>query len=180
MNRLAAMHDWPLFTTRACTAVATARSRSALGITMKGSLPPSSRTAFFRFRPASAAIARPAASLPVTVTAATRESAIRRGTTPEPTSSVWKTPPGAPARRNRSSSASAPCGTFDACLSSATLPAASAGAAKRITCQKGKFQGITASTTPSGWYSTRDRSCAAAVAASSTGSGARKRALLSA
>jgi hypothetical protein len=30
------------------------------------------------------------------------------------------------------------------------LPATSAGAAKRITCQKGKFQGITARTAPSG------------------------------
>ncbi len=44
----------------------------------------------------------------------------------------------------------ADCGTFEACLRSPTLPAISAGAAKRKTCQNGKFQGITASTQPSG------------------------------
>ena len=50
--------------------------------------------------------------------------------------------------------ASAHCGTLEACLSSPTLPAISAGAAKRKTCQNGKFHGIIASTTPSGWYAT--------------------------
>ncbi len=49
-----------------------------------------------------------------------------------------------------SSIASADCGTFDACLSSPALPAISAGAAKRNTCQNGKFQGMTARIGPSG------------------------------
>ena len=44
--------------------------------------------------------------------------------------------------------ASAHCGTLEACFSSPTLPAMSAGAAKRKTCQNGKFHGITASTGP--------------------------------
>ena len=52
--------------------------------------------------------------------------------------------------RKASSIASEHCGTLEACLSTAVLPAMSAGAAKRNTCQKGKFQGIIASTTPSG------------------------------
>ena len=51
-------------------AVATAASRSALGITMNGSLPPSSSTDFLRFLPAALATDRPAPSLPVSVTAA--------------------------------------------------------------------------------------------------------------
>ena len=76
MKRLAAMHDWPLLTMRALTAVATARGRSALGSTMNGSLPPSSSTLFLRCLPAVAAMSRPAPSLPVTVTAATRSSAM--------------------------------------------------------------------------------------------------------
>ena len=42
-------------------------------------------------------------------------------------------------------------GTLDACLSSPTLPAMSAGAANRMTCHSGKFHGITANTGPSGW-----------------------------
>lgn len=57
---------------------------------------------------------------------------------------------GNPALVNRSSMYRAVCGTFDACLSRPVLPAMRAGAAKRMTCQSGKFHGITASTTPSG------------------------------
>ena len=51
--------------------------------------------------------------------------------------------------------ASAQRGTFVACLSTAPLPAISAGAAKRNTCQNGKFQGMIASTTPSGSKATK-------------------------
>ncbi len=58
---------------------------------------------------------------------------------------------GKPASRKTSSMASAQPVTLLACLSTPTLPAISAGAAKRNTCQNGKFHGITASTTPSGW-----------------------------
>ncbi len=93
---------------------------------------------------------RPAASLPVSVTATTRSSAMSPATSPEPTSRVEKTPSANPARRNTSSSKSAARGTFDACLSNPTLPAMSVGAAKRTTCQSGKFQGMTARTGPSG------------------------------
>ena len=52
------------------------------------------------------------------------------------------------------SSARAHCGTLGAGLSRATLPARSAGAAKRTTCQSGKFQGMMASTTSSGAWRT--------------------------
>ena len=151
MKRLAAMHDCPLLTTRALTAVSIAADMSALGITMNGSLPPSSRTVFLICRPAAAAMWRPACSLPVSDTAATRGSSRTRCTWPGGISRVWKAPSGKPARRMMSSIASAHCGTFDACLSSTTLPAISAGAARRKTCQNGKFQGITARIGPSGW-----------------------------
>ena len=79
-------------------------------------------------------------------------------------------PRGNPASRKTSSMASAHCGTFDACLSSPTLPAISAGAAKRNTCQNGKFQGMTARTGPIGRNRTNDR-----VAEAFTSSSARKR-----
>ena len=151
MKRLAAMQDWPLLIVLALTAVATAASRSAEGITTKGSLPPSSSTAFLISAPAARPTATPAPSLPVKVTAATRPSAISPATASGPTSRASKQPSGNSARRKISSIASAHCGTFEACFSRPTLPAISAGAAKRNTCQKGKFQGITASTTPSGW-----------------------------
>src|SRR5690625_3450941 len=43
-------------------------------------------------------------------------------------------------------------GTLDACFRRLVFPAMVAGAAKRRTCQKGKFQGITARITPRGLY----------------------------
>ena len=100
--------------------------------------------------PAVRATATPAASLPVSVAAATRSSRSTASTLPLPISRVWNTSSGKPASRNSSSMNSAVCGTLLACLSSPTLPAASAGAANRIACQSGKFHGMIASTTPIG------------------------------
>ena len=118
MKRLAAMHDWPLLIVRALTAVRTAASRSALGITMNGSLPPSSSTRLLDLLARGARRrALPAPVLPVSVTAATRGSSMTRFTWSVSISSVWKQPSGKPARRKMSSMASAHCGTFDACLS---------------------------------------------------------------
>ncbi len=151
MKRLAAMHDWPLFCTRALTAVCTVASRSAEGSTMNGSEPPSSRTLFFSACPAVAATDMPALSLPVRVTAATRGSSMIAATSLLSTKRLLKAPSGRPARRNRSSMRSAVCGTLEACLSSPTLPTMRAGAAKRTTCHSGKFQGMMARTTPIGW-----------------------------
>ncbi len=150
MNRLAAMQDWPAFCARAVTATSAARSRSAEGITTNGSLPPSSSTVFLIISPHVEATARPAGSLPVRVAALIRSSCSRSSTAAEPISRVWKQPSVKPARWNRSSRYRAVCGTFDACLSSPTLPAIRAGAANRTTCHSGKFHGITASTGPSG------------------------------
>ena len=151
MNRLAAMQDWPLFCTRPVTAVLTASSRSTDGITMNGSLPPSSITVGLISSPQMAATDWPAGSLPVRVAASTRGSRRMRSTALDETSSVWKQPSGKPPRAMTSERYSADCGTLDACLSRPTLPAISAGAANRTACQSGKFHGITASTTPSGW-----------------------------
>ena len=66
------MHDCPLLIVRAFTAVVTASSRFAEGMTMNGSLPPSSRTVFLICLPAIDATLRPAGSLPVNVAATTR------------------------------------------------------------------------------------------------------------
>ena len=93
----------------------------------------------------------PAGPDPVSVAAITRRSRSTGSTREEPMSRVWKVPGGNPARANRSWMNSAVCGTFEACLSSPTLPAIRAGTAKRIACQSGKFHGMMASTGPSGW-----------------------------
>src|SRR5439155_849158 len=94
MKRLAAMQLWPAFWTRAATATWTALSRSALGSTTKGSLPPSSRTVFFSCAPAVVARLRPAPSLPVRVAATIRGSSTSFFTFSLPTRSVWKHPSG--------------------------------------------------------------------------------------
>ena len=66
------------------------------------------------------------------------------------TSRVRNRPSGKPASASTSSNASAQPDTLGACLSSPPFPAMRAGAANRVTCQKGKFQGMIARTTPSG------------------------------
>ena len=150
MKRLAAMHDCPLFCTRAVTAVRTVDSMSADGRTMNGSEPPSSSTLFFSAPPAAEPTEMPARSLPVRVTAAIRGSSISAATSLDSTNKLVNTPSGRPARRNRSSMARAVCGTLEACLRRPTLPTMRAGAAKRITCHIGKFHGMTARTAPIG------------------------------
>ncbi len=154
MKRLAAMQDWPLLRQRANAATCGRLGRSADGITMNGSLPPSSSTTFLISLPAMAATDCPAGPDPVSVAATTRPSRRIGSTRAEPTSRVWNGPAGKPARANRSCMNSAVCGTFEACLSSPTLPAIRAGAANRMACQSGKFHGMMASTGPSGWYVT--------------------------
>ena len=76
MNRLAALHAWPVLSRRAETAASTVASRSSVLSRMNGSEPPSSSTTFFRCRPAISATAAPARSEPVTETPCTRGSAM--------------------------------------------------------------------------------------------------------
>ena len=100
--------------------------------------------------PAAAPTDEPAPSLPVSVTAATRSSSTIGSISLLPTSSVANMPSGRPLARKISSIFSATPVTFAACFSTTALPAMSAGAAARNTCQYGKFHGMIASSTPSG------------------------------
>ena len=70
------------------------------------------------------------------------------------------------------------CGTFEACLSSPTLPAIRAGAANRMACQSGKFHGMMARTGPERLIA--DVGSAAPTAPASAGSSARNRSACSA
>ena len=74
MNRFAALQAWPVFSSLASTAASTAAPRSSADSSTNGSEPPSSRTTFFRCRPAISATAAPARSDPVSDTPATRGS----------------------------------------------------------------------------------------------------------
>ena len=89
-------------------------------------------------------------ALPVRLTAAILESWITPAIAGISIIKVRKTPSGNPASRNIDSMARALPGTLLACLRTATLPAIRVGAANRNTCQNGKFQGMSASTTPNG------------------------------
>ena len=77
-----------------------------------------------------------------------------------PTSSTgtfrfWKVPAGRPASANSRVILRAQPWTFGECFSSSVLPARSAEAAQRNTCQTGKFHGRIDSTVPSGWYASQ-------------------------
>jgi hypothetical protein len=154
MNRLAVTQLCPALPNRERAAAVAARAMSASSSTTNGSEPPSSSTVFFSAAPAACAIAAPARSLPVRVTAAIRGSATIRaetsGTRPASMTSDRNSPAGAPASVNSASIASAQPVTSGLCLSRAALPAARAAHANRSTCQNGKFHGITAKITPSG------------------------------
>src|SRR5439155_204102 len=108
--------DGVLLIIRAAAAVLAARGRSASSRTMNGSLPPSSSTVFLSSRPARSATWLPARSLPVSVTARMRASAMSAGTAAGPTSTVPNRPSGRPAARKTPSISSAQCGTLEACF----------------------------------------------------------------
>ena len=148
MNRLAAMQLWPLFCIRAATPAATAASRSASARTTNGSDPPSSSTTGLSAAPASAATARPARSEPVSVTAATRSSAMTAATRASVMGRCSKVPSPAPAKA--SARASPQPRTVGACFSRTVPPARTTGTAARTACQYGKFHGMMARTVPSG------------------------------
>ncbi len=80
MKRLAALHAWPQLSTRANAAFSTVASRSSVDSRMNGSEPPSSRTTFFRCRPAISATAAPARSEPVSDTPCTMGLAMMSAT----------------------------------------------------------------------------------------------------
>ena len=67
------------------------------------------------------------------------------------------TPGGTPARAASSAIASADSGVWPAGLTMKVQPAASAGAALRVIMAAGKFHGVMAATTPTGWRSTTMR-----------------------
>src|SRR6266446_2263615 len=127
MNRFAAMQDWPLLMFRAATPTVAAISTSPDGMTINGSLPPNSITAFLIEAPAASPTLAPALSLPVNVTAATRSSVTICLTILDEINRVWNTPGGKPASKKIFSMFRAERGTFEACFRSATLPAIKRG-----------------------------------------------------
>lgn len=125
-------------------------SRSASGRTTKGSEPPSSNTTFLIARPAVAATALPALSLPVRETPRIWGDSINWATFSLLQKTDWKTPFGNPTSWKRREIVVAHPGTFGACFRIMVFPAISAGIEQRKTCQNGKFHGMMIRITPSG------------------------------
>ena len=125
---------------------------------MKGALPPSSSETFFIVFAHCAIRSLPISVEPVKESLRTRASPV---STPPISRAgpvmTLMTPAGMPARCASSASASAEKGVWVAGLQTTVQPAASAGATLRVIIAAGKFQGVIAATTPTGWRSTRMR-----------------------
>lgn len=125
---------------------------------MKGALPPSSRDTRLTVPMQSAARRLPTAVEPVKVNLATSGEPVR--TAPigagAPVTTL-KTPAGIPASVARAARATAVKGVSSEGLSTTVQPAARAGATLRVTMAAGKFQGVTAATTPTACLRTRIR-----------------------
>ena len=144
------MQLWPELMSRAPAPAVAASSTSQSSNTMKGSLPPSSATIGLRWRPATAATSLPARELPVSVTPRIRRSAMQEAACSFVRKRFWTSPSGAPASRYSSTIRSAHWGTEGACFSTIAFPVMQLGADTRMTCQSGKFQGMTARIGPMG------------------------------
>ncbi len=133
MNRLAALHAWPVFSIRASTAAPTEASRSSEPSSRNGSEPPSSRTTFLRLRPAVSATAAPARSEPVSETPLTLGSAIASAICSLDAYTLTYAPAGKPASSKMLCSAAADSGHCGACLRMIVLPITRFGPANRAT-----------------------------------------------
>ena len=69
------------------------------------------------------------------------------------------TPAGTPASSMQRTTSSAVSGVAEAGLTIIVQPAASAGPSLRVIIAAGKFQGVMAAVTPTGWRSTSTRFC---------------------
>src|SRR5207248_6711284 len=136
----------------------TAASRSASSKTIKVALPPSSRPTFFTVEEHCCIRSLPIAVEPVKV----RQRTMGLDVSSSPISladpvTTLKTPAGIPARSASSPRARAESGVSLAGLHTTAQPAARAGPALRVIIALGKFHGVMAATTPTGWRITTMR-----------------------
>ena len=128
---------------------------------MNGALPPSSSDTFFTW-PAHCAISSfPTSVEPVkpsfrTIGLLVIVRPISGASSALPVTST-STPGGSPASRPSWATASAESGVCSAGFSTIVQPAASAGAALRVTIAAGKFHGVMPAVTPTGWRMTTIR-----------------------
>ena len=147
------MQDWPRARKMPDNTPFTALSKSASSNTNWGDLPPSSSVTRLRSAAAVAAMRLPLASEPVNVILATSGCSTKGApiSAPSPVTTLT-TPGGKPAASSIAASSSVDADACSDGLSTTVLPAASAGASFHTASIKGEFQGVIATTTPSGSF----------------------------
>ena len=144
------MQVWPVAAKMPASAPMIAFLRSASSKMMLGDLPPSSRVAGTRARPATAAISRPTPGLPVKLTRSIRPEASSALPTRASPVTTLTTPGGKPAASTSFANSSV---VADACsegLITTQLPAARAGASLLDRSPMGEFQAVISTHTPMG------------------------------
>ncbi len=145
----AVMQTWPWWKNDPQAAVEITASRSASSSTMSAELPPSSRWARFRWRPAASPTARPAPVKEMTGMRGSATSAWPASGPPGRTCRTCSTPSGSPASANTAASARPPqTAVRGSGLSTTALPRA--GATERIERISGALNGAITPTTPTG------------------------------
>ena len=141
----------------AMNAPATAASMSASSKTRNGALPPSSIEQLMMESAAVLSSSRPTSVEPVKDSLRTRGSASMAAVTGPGwlVGTTLTTPSGTPASARIAATASAVSGVSSAGLSTTVQPAARAGPSLRVAIAAGKFQGVTRTLTPTGWWETR-------------------------
>ena len=118
---------------------------------MTGDLPPSSSVMRVMLSMQAWPMSLPTSVEPVKLTLLTSGCETRGAPVPGPSPvTTLNTPGGKPASWISSASISAVSGVCSAGLSTRVQPAASAGASFQVAMSRGKFQGTTAATTPTG------------------------------
>ncbi|CAM5286163.1 hypothetical protein SVIOM74S_04646 [Streptomyces violarus] len=152
------MQIWPWWKNEPQAAVEITASRSASGSTIMAELPPSSRWARLRWRPAASPTARPAGVEPVKEMTETRGSATRACPASGPPGSTCSRSCGRPAAAKTAARASPPqTAVRGSGLRTTALPRARAGATERMDRISGALNGEITPTTPAGTRRVYDR-----------------------
>ena len=154
--RLAHRQDWPATWNLEASIPVIAASRSASSNTMNGAWPPSSSDTRCRRSADDRTSSLPTSVEPVKVTFATRSSLEQGAGHASGDAAVTRltTPGGKPAASIASNRRTADSGVCSAGLTTMVQPAARAGASLRAIMASGKFHGVIATATPTGWRST--------------------------
>ena len=153
------MHVWPALRNFEAISPSTASSRSASSKITYGAWPPSSSESRLTWSADFRISSLPTSVEPVNEILRTRASPKSRSATMPDEREVIRltTPGGVPASSIALTISAAVSGVALAGLTTLVQPAASAGPSLRVSIAAGKFHGVIAAVTPTGWRSTSTR-----------------------